>query len=61
LYQEYAKKDTEAIMIKTFAFVEQREFKAGDRVPLLPELMTQKIELETFSGDKESIRLKKKL
>lgn len=31
------------MIIKTFAFVEQREFKAGDRVPLVPDQMMQKI------------------
>jgi hypothetical protein len=43
LYNTYAKKDTEAIVIKTFMIVKQKEFKAGDRVPLLPHTMFQKI------------------
>jgi succinyl-CoA synthetase beta subunit len=45
LYQKYAQKGTEAIIIKTFVQVEQSQFRAGDRVPLLPENMTQKLEL----------------
>lgn len=43
LYEKYAKKDTEAMVIKTFTNVEQKEFKAGDRIPLLPEKMFQKL------------------
>lgn len=61
LYQKYCKKDTEAIIIKTFATIHQKEFEAGDRIPLLPEAMFQKIELETTTGDKEVIKLKEKL
>lgn len=43
LYSKHAKKGTEAIVIKTFINVEQKDFKAGDRIPLLPEHMLQKI------------------
>lgn len=43
LYNTYAKKDTEALVIKTYMMVKQKEFKAGDRVPLLPRTMFQKI------------------
>lgn len=59
LYSKHAKKSTEALVIKTFVNVEQKEFKAGDRIPLLPEHMMQKIELESYSGDKETIKLSK--
>lgn len=45
VFEKYAKKDTEAIVIKTFAHIRQREFQAGDRIPLLPNEMFQKIEL----------------
>jgi len=43
LYTSYAKKETEAIIIKTFMPVKQKEFKAGDRVPLLPDTMFQRL------------------
>lgn len=43
VFKNYAKKDTEAIIIKTFAHIVQRDFKAGDRVPLIPASMLQKI------------------
>lgn len=36
VFQRYAKKDTESIIIKTFALIAQRDFQAGDRIPLLP-------------------------
>lgn len=61
LYNKHAKKNTEALIIKTFTHIEQKEFKAGDRIPLLPEKMSQKIELEDFSGEKEVIKLNQKL
>lgn len=61
IFKTYAKKDTEAIIIKTFAHVSQRDFKAGDRIPLLPAAMFQKLELENHSGNKETIKLKQKL
>ena len=61
LYKKYNKKGVEAIIIKTFVRVDQKEYKAGDRVPLPPEEMFMKVELESFTGDKEGIRLTKKL
>jgi hypothetical protein len=45
IFSKYAKKDTEAIVVKTFVRVQQSRFQAGDRVPLLPHEMFQKIEL----------------
>lgn len=59
LYSKHAKKGTEAIVIKTFINVEQKDFKAGDRIPLLPEHMLQKIEIENYQGEKETIKLSK--
>lgn len=61
VFNRYAKKNTEAIVIKTFTHIAQRDFKAGDRVPLLPSEMFQKIELESNLGEKENIKLKEKL
>ncbi len=58
LYNKHAKKGTESLTIKTFIKVQQKEFNAGDRVPLIPEEMSQKVELENFNGDKEEVRLK---
>ena len=43
LYSKYAKKETEAMVIRTFMPVHQRDFQAGDRVPLLPAPMFQKL------------------
>ncbi len=45
IFNQYAKKNTESIIIKTFVHIVQRDFKAGDRIPLLPNEMFQKIEL----------------
>ena len=45
VFSQFAKKDTEAIVVKTFVRVMQSRFQAGDRVPLLPHEMFQKIEL----------------
>jgi hypothetical protein len=58
VFEKYAKKNTEAIIIKTFTHISQRDFKAGDRIPLLPSEMFQKIELENHMGEKENIKLK---
>jgi hypothetical protein len=61
VFAKHARKDTEAIVIKTFVRVTQSQFQPGDRIPLLPQDMFQKIELENFAGEKEHIRLKEKL
>lgn len=39
----------------------QRDFQAGDRIPLLPNEMFQKIELYNIIGEKDSLKLKEKL
>ena len=43
IFQKYAKKDTEYIILKTYVFIKQNKFEAGDKIPLLPEDMFQKI------------------
>jgi hypothetical protein len=48
-------------VIKTFMHVCQRDFQAGDRIPLLPNEMFQKIELYNIIGEKDSLKLKEKL
>lgn len=45
IFDKYAKKDTESIAIKTFTRVSQNKFSAGDKIPLLPEAMFQKLEI----------------
>jgi hypothetical protein len=52
IFNQYTKKDTEAVIIKTFVHICQRDFLAGDRIPLLPNEMFQKIELENYVGEK---------
>jgi hypothetical protein len=61
VFNTHGRKDTEAIVIKTLAHICQRDFQAGDRIPLLPNNMFQKIELENFTGEKDHIKLKEKL
>jgi len=43
IFAKYSKKDTEAINLKTYALIKQNKFFAGDKIPLLPEEMFQKI------------------
>jgi len=61
VFRKYAKKDTETIVIKTFMHVFQKDFQAGDRIPLLPNEMFQKIEMYNIVGEKDSLKLKEKL
>lgn len=58
VFAKYAKKDTDALVIKTFTHICQKDFKAGDKVPLVPAAMFQKLELENFMGEKENVKLK---
>lgn len=43
IFQKYSKKDTEAIVLKTYILIQQNKFKPGDKIPLLPNDMFQKI------------------
>ena len=43
IFSKYAKKDTEGIIIKTYISIKQNEFKSGDKIPLIPDLMCQKL------------------
>lgn len=61
VFATHARKDTEAIVIKTFVRVIQSNFQPGDRIPLIPTEMFQKIELENHIGEKDHIKLKEKL
>ena len=47
--------------IKTFQKVVQSSHSPGEKIPLKPEIMTQRIELETYAGQKHVIKLEKLL
>ena len=53
--------DFEYLVIKTFQKVIQSDFKPGEKIDLKPEIMEQRIELETYAGQKQTIRLDKLL
>lgn len=58
LYQQYAiTMDFEYLTIKTFQKIIQSQYQAGDKIPLDPTKMEQKVELETFAGQKKVIKL----
>ncbi len=53
--------DFEYLVIKTFQKVIQSDFKPGEKIDLKSEIMEQRIELETYAGQKQTIRLDKLL
>lgn len=58
LYQQYAiTMDFEYLTIKTFQKIIQSQYQAGDKIPLDYTKMEQKVELETFAGQKKVIKL----
>ena len=43
IFQKHANKTTEAIILKTYLNIKQNKFQPGDKIPLLPSDMFQKI------------------
>lgn len=54
LYRKYEKQGIEYLTIKTFQKIEQSLFKPGDKVDLVVGNMTQKLIIETHSGEKKT-------
>lgn len=60
-YQYMTNSDFEYMAIKTFQKVIQSAHQPEEKIPLNPEVMHQRVELENFAGQKRIIKLDKLL
>ena len=58
VFRQHGRRDVESIVIKTYMYVQQSGFSPGDRIPLLPQDMFQKVELWLENGNKKKKKLK---